>query len=85
MEKMNGLLALLGEENEQKIKNRIADLIVECVGDDLTDYDRENYMLNPEEIIEFIEECKGIAFDRMREEVIKNMTDKIRLSLGEQP
>lgn len=81
MENLNGLIALLGEENEKKIKDRIVDLIIECVGDDLRDYDRENYILNPEEIIDFINDCKQTAFKRVKEDVVNNMVDKIKLSL----
>ena len=82
MEKLNGLIALLGEENEKKIKDRVADLIVECVADDLKSYDECNYILNPEEIIDFINDCKKEAFERIKEDVVKNMVDKIKLSIN---
>lgn len=81
MERLNGLITLLGEDNEKKIKERIADLIVECVADDLKEYDTCSYILNPEEIIDFIADCKKEAFERVKEDVVNNMVDKIKLSL----
>jgi hypothetical protein len=81
MEKLNGLIALLGEDNEKKIKEKVTDLIIECVADDLKDYAHESYILNPEEIIDFIADCKEEAFKRVKEDVVNNMVDKIKLSL----
>lgn len=81
MERLNGLIALLGEENEKKIKDKVADLIIETVADDLKEYDACSYILNPEEIIDFISDCKKEAFERVKEDVVNNMVDKIKLSL----
>lgn len=81
MEKLNGLIALLGEENEKKIKNGITDLIIERVADDLKEYDECNYILNPDEIIDFIDECKRAAFERVKEDVINNMVEKIKVTM----
>lgn len=83
MDKLTGLIALLGEENEQKIKDKVTDSIIECVTDELNDYAHESYILNPEEIIDFIADCKKEAFDRVKEDVVNNMVDKIKLSLQE--
>ena len=81
MEKLNGIIALLGEENEKKIKDKVADYIIECIADDLKDYSHESYILNPDEIIDFIDDCKEEAFERVKEDVINNMVNKIKLSL----
>lgn len=81
MDRLNGLIALLGEENEKEIKNRITDLIIECVADDLKEYDECSYILNPDEIIDFIDRCKREAFERVKEDVINNMVEKIKLNL----
>lgn len=82
MEKLNGLISLLGEDNEKKIKDKVADLIIECVSDGLNDYAHESYILNPDEIIDFISDCKEEAFKRVKEDVVNNMVDKIKLSIN---
>ena len=61
MDKITGLIELLGEENNKKIKDKVAQFIIDAVEDDIRDYDRGNYILNPEEIIDFVNECKEEA------------------------
>ena len=80
MDKITGLMELLGEENSKKIKDKITQFIIEAIEDDVR-YDRENYILNPDEIIDFVNECKEEAFKRVKEDVINQMVDKIKLSL----
>lgn len=81
MDKITGLMELLGEENNKKIKDKVAQFIIDAVEDDINDYDRQNYILNPEEIIDFVNECKEEAFKRVKEHVVNKMVDKIKLSL----
>lgn len=81
MDKITGLIELLGEDNNKKIKDKVAQFIIDAIEDDIRDYDRENYILNPEEIIDFVNECKDEAFKRIKEDVINQMVDKIKLSL----
>ena len=81
MDKITGLIELLGEENNKKIKDKVAQFIIDAIEDDIRDYDRENYILNPDEIIDFVNECKEEAFKRIKEDVINQMVDKIKLSL----
>ena len=81
MDKITGLIELLGEENSKKIKDKVAQFIIDAIEDDIRDYDRENYILNPEEIIGFVNECKEEAFKRVKEDVVNQMADKIKLSL----
>ena len=81
MDKITGLMGLLGEENNKKIKDKVAQFIIDVIEDDIRDYDRENYILNPEEIIDFVNECKEEAFKKVKEEVVNQMMDKIKLSL----
>ena len=81
MDKITGLMGLLGEENSKKIKDKVAQFIIDTIEDDIRDYDRENYILNPEEIIEFVNECKEEAFKRVKEDIVNQMVDKIKLSL----
>lgn len=81
MDKITGFIGLLGEENNKKIKDKVTQFIIDAVEDDIRDYDRDNYILNPEEIIDFVNECKEEAFKRIKEEVVNQMVDKIKLSL----
>ena len=81
MDKITGLIEILGEENNKKIKDKVTQFIIDAVEDDISDYDRNNYILNPEEIIDFVNECKEEAFKRVKEDVVNQMVDKIKLSL----
>ena len=81
MDKITGLIELLGEDNNKKIKDKVAQFIIDAIEDDIRDYDRENYILNPDEIIDFVNECKEEAFKRVKEDVVNQMMDKIKLSL----
>ena len=81
MDKITGLIKILGEENNKKIKDEVTQFIIDAVEDDIRDYDRNNYILNPEEIIDFVNDCKEEAFKRVKEDVINQMVDKIKLSL----
>lgn len=74
-------MEILGEENNKKIKDEVTQFIIDAVEDDIHDYDRENYVLNPEEIIDFVNECKEEAFKRLKEDVVNQMVDKIKLIL----
>ena len=81
MDKITGLIELLGEENNKKIKDKVTQFIIDAIEDDIRDYDRENYILNPDEIIDFVNECKEEAFKRVKDDVVNQMVDKIKLSL----
>ena len=81
MDKITGLMELLGEKNNKKIKDKVTQFIIDAVEDDIRDYDRDSYILNPEEIIDFVNECKEEAFKRIKEDVVNQMVDKIKLSL----
>ena len=81
MDKIIGLMELLGEDNTKKIKDKVTQFIIDVVEEDLNDYDRDSYILNPEEIIDFVNECKEEAFKRVKEDVVNQMVDKIKLNL----
>ena len=81
MDKITGLMELLGEENNKKIKDKVTQFIIDAIEDDIDDYNKDSYILNPEEIIDFVNECKEEAFKRIKEDVINQMVDKIKLSL----
>ena len=81
MDKITGLMELLGEKNNKKIKDKVTQFIIDAMEDDMHQYSRDSYILNPEEIIDFVNECKEEAFKRVKEDVVNQMVDKIRLSL----
>ena len=81
MDKITGLIELLGEENNKKIKDKVAQFIIDAMEDDIHDYNRESYILDPEEIIDFVNECKEEAFKRIKEDVVNQMMNKIKLNL----
>lgn len=81
MDKISGLMELLGEENNKKIKDKVAQFIIDAMEDDIHDYNRDSYILNPEEIIDFVNECKEEAFKRVKEDVVNQMVNKIKLNL----
>lgn len=81
MDKITGLMELLGEENNKKIKDKVTQFIIDAMEDDIHDYNRDSYILNPEEIIDFVNECKEEAFKRIKEDVVNQMVDKIKMSL----
>ena len=81
MDKITGLMELLGEENNKKIKDKVTQFIIDVVEDDIRDYDRDSYILNPEEIIDFVNECKEEAFKKIKEDVVNQMVGKIKLNL----
>ena len=81
MDKITGLIELLGEDNNKKIKDKVTQFIIHAIEDDIHVYNRDSYILNPEEIIDFVNECKEEAFKRVKEDVVNQMVDKIKLSL----
>ena len=81
MDKITGLMGLLGEENNKKIKDKVTKFIIDAMEDDIHDYNKDSYILNPDEIIDFVNECKEEAFKRVKEDVVNQMVDKIKLSL----
>ena len=81
MDKITGLMELLGEENNKKIKDKVTQFIIDAIEEDIHEYGRENYMLDPNENIDFVNECKGEDFKRVKEDLVNQMVDKIKLSL----
>ena len=81
MDKITGLMDLLGEENNNKIKDKVTQFIIDAMEDDIHCYERDSYILDPEEIINFVDECKEEAFKRVKEDVVNQMVDKIKLRL----
>lgn len=81
MDKITGLMELLGEENNKKIKDKVTQFIIDVMKEDINSYERNDYIVDPEEIINFVNECKEEAFNRVKEDVVNQIVDKIKLSL----
>lgn len=80
-DKITTLIELLGEENTNRIKEKVADFIIEAISDDIHCYNRDSYILDPGEIVDFVNECKEEAFKRIKEDVVNQMMEKIKASL----
>lgn len=80
-DRIMALIELLGEENTNRIKEKVADFIIEAISDDIGSYDNYSYILDPDEIVEFVNECKEEAFKRIKEDVVNQMMEKIKESL----
>ena len=78
MDKITGLMGLLGEDNNKKIKDNVTQFIIDAIEDDIRDYNRESYILDPEEIIGRVDTT---AYDksveqRKEKEKLKKELDK---------
>ena len=67
------LKELLGEEKVEVLKDRIIDLIVEKVEKDLEEYSTYEWLINPDEIRDVVDE----AFEETKAAIINNY--KMRL------
>lgn len=79
--RIEALINLLGEENTNRIKEKVTDFIIEATADDICDYRRDRYILDPDEIVDFVNECKEKAFNRIKEDIVNQMIEKIKVSL----
>lgn len=76
MSNLKAVIEVLGEENTERLKSSIVDIILDNIRNDFENY--TCYILNPDDISEFVEECKKEAFGRIKEDVINNMMEKIK-------
>ena len=76
MDNLKTVIKVLGEENVERLKSSIVDIIIENISNDFESYGL--YLLDPDDVAEFIEECKKEAFNRVKEDVINDMKKKIR-------
>lgn len=81
MDKITGLIELLGEENTKRIKDSVTNFIINAMQCNIEDYSENNYILNPEEIIDFVDECKEEAFKRIKEDMVNQMMEKIKAAI----
>lgn len=73
------LIGLLGKDNVKKLEDGITDIILEQIKYDMDN--SENYILAPDDIIEFADRCKEKAFRNLESELIKKMENDMRKSL----
>ena len=71
MSNIKSIVAILGEDNEQKIKDGIADIILEQCKTDLEGWDM--YILDPDDLNGIVAE----AVDEVKEEVKNMIRDKL--------
>lgn len=76
-ENLSGLSSLLGDDNVNNVKKRIADLIVERVASDIRSYDY--YLFYPENYESTIDE----AFEKVEKKLVKMYTDAMLESAQE--
>lgn len=76
---LSALSSLIGEDNVEDIKKRIADIIVSAVEDDIRHYKKQSYVFYPPEYI------KGIAEEAFEEveKKIKKMYKDTMLNVAE--
>lgn len=74
-------IELLGEDNVINLKKKITDMIVGAIRRELEQYTSESYILDIDEIQDFINDCKEKAFDNLKEDIIATMEKRIKESL----
>lgn len=76
MNNLKAVIEVLGEENTERLKSSIVDIILDNIRNDFENY--TCYLLEPDDVSIFIEECKKEAFEKIKEDVINDMMKKIR-------
>lgn len=68
------LIELLGKDNAQKLEDGLVDIILDQVKDDFSGY--TEYILSPEDVIDFADRCKAKAFKNIETELVASMEKK---------
>lgn len=76
MNNLKAVIEVLGEDNAERLKKSIVDIILGQIQSDFENYSL--YILDPEDLQEFIDECKQEAFNRIKEGVVSDMMMKIK-------
>lgn len=76
MDNLKAVIKVLGEENVERLKSSIVDIIIENISNDFESYDL--CLLDPDDVAEFIEECKKEAFEKIKEDIVNDMVKKIK-------
>lgn len=76
MNNLKAVIEILGEDNAEKLKSSIVDIILDNIRNDFENY--TCYLLDPDDMAEFVEECKKEAFKKIKEDVVNDMMKKIK-------
>lgn len=74
MDKMLKIAELLGEENVQKLKDGITEMLLDAVKSDFDDATKYDYIINFEELFE---EVREEAFANIKDKLVKKYTSEI--------
>lgn len=75
---MEGIVKLLGEENEKKLKDGITDLLLETVKRDLEDKYSYDYILAFDDIYEEVQrEIRVVAKEKMMKRCLEKLDGKL--------
>lgn len=75
---MNGLkelIELLGEKNVERLRERIVDIIIDRIKEDLEDWDE--YLLNPDDYKSFFSDCFEEAKNSTQNQITNQMKKRI--------
>lgn len=56
MDNLKAVIEVLGEDNAERLKSSIVDIILDNIRNDSENY--TCYLLDPDDVAEFVEECK---------------------------
>lgn len=76
MDNLKAVIEVLGEDNAERLKSSIVDIILDNIRNDFENY--TCYLLDPDDVVEFVEECKKEAFEKIKEDVVNDMMKKIK-------
>lgn len=82
MEELTGIMKLLGEDNEKRLKDAITDLLINQFEDDLKNM--TDYMFDYEEIFDEVrKEVKSVMRDKITKAYLAKAEDKFAELFGE--
>ena len=75
------LTELLDKENVSELKKGIINIILDAVKNDVDEVQKMDYLVDINEVIDFIQECKEQAFDNVKNDLVKDFEKKIKESM----
>lgn len=75
MENFQGIIALLGEENVERLKERIVDLIVDRIRDDLEVFD--DFVVYPPDYSSLFKSCVYDALENVKTKITDDIQKRI--------
>lgn len=79
MDNLKAVIEVLGEDNAERLKSSIVDIILDNIRNDFENY--TCYLLDPDDVAEFVEECKKEVFEKIKEDVVNDMMKNIKESI----